>query len=115
MQVKKQTHATQITLRTLIDREFSGSQVAFSRRCGLDPADTSRVLNGIRPATVEIVGRAAAALGDAAASALIAAFISDVLAVLPKSNLVVLRKRPIPAEWQNERLTTVPSAVSALQ
>jgi hypothetical protein len=58
---------------------------------------------------------AAAGLEDVAASALIAEFISDVLAVLPKSNMVVLRKCSLTAEEAERKGTNIPSAVGPLE
>jgi hypothetical protein len=91
MQVKMQTPATRDALTAIVRRDFAGSQVEFSRQCGLDVADTSRVLAAVRPATIQLVCRATAALDDVAASQLVEAFLSDILAMLPKPYAVVVQ------------------------
>lgn len=88
--VRIQTKATRDALRALVERQFAGSQAAFSRVCGLDPADTSRVLSGSRAATVEIVSRVAAALEESAALKLVHAFLSDLVAAFsPRYHITI--------------------------
>ncbi len=89
MHVKFRTRATRIALRDLIRRRFDGSQLEFSHHCGLDPADTSRVITGTRSASVELVGRVMTAVGETEGAELLAAFLSDVLLALPRSYHVV--------------------------
>ena len=99
MRAKMTTPATWCALRTIIDREFAGSQAAFSQAADLDTADTSRVLTGVRPASVEIVSRALGALEDPAASQLIEAFLSDLTTAFPKAYSINVQPRhAMPAE-----------------
>ncbi|MBX3738494.1 MAG: hypothetical protein KF715_17500 [Candidatus Didemnitutus sp.] len=72
------TQATRRVLQTIVRRDYGGSQADFSTRCGLDTADTSRVIGGIRPATPGFVRRAASALSARAAAELVTAFLADV-------------------------------------
>ena len=74
----RETRATQSALRAIIQRDYADSQTDFSQQCGLDSADTSRVIAGVRPATLGFVRRAAAVLKQEAAADLITAFLSDV-------------------------------------
>src|SRR5690242_1288562 len=72
------TRATQSALRAIIQRDYVGSQADFSEQCGLDAADTSRIVAGIRPATIGFVRRATGGLTEEAAAELITAFLADV-------------------------------------
>lgn len=78
MRMIMETRATRSVLRVIIQRDYTGSQADFSEQCGLDTADTSRVIAGIRPATVSFVRRATGALREEAAAELITAFLSDI-------------------------------------
>lgn len=73
-----ETRATRRVLRAIIQRDYAGSQIDFSAQCGIASADTSRVMTGIRPATLGLVRRAVLSLREESAAELIAAFLSDV-------------------------------------
>jgi hypothetical protein len=78
MRMIMETRATRRVLRAIIRRDYAGSQADFSAHCGLDSADTSRVVAGIRSATLGLVRRAALTLREESAIELIEAFLSDV-------------------------------------
>jgi len=88
------TGETQKALRAIIRRHYAGSQADFSRACGLDTADTSRVFVGIRPATLGFVRRVARVLDEDAAAKLIAAFLSDVSTELSADFTVTVAIQP---------------------
>jgi hypothetical protein len=90
----------------IVLRRFRGSQAAFSRACGLDVADTSRVLTGVRPVTLEIVARVAKSIAPAAAARLAEAFFSDLIAALPQRCSVIVRPKPSSARTTEGRVGT---------
>lgn len=88
------TGATQKLLRAIVRRHYAGSQANFSRTCGLDTADTSRVIAGNRPATLGFVRRVARVLDQDAAATLIAAFLSDQTAEMTGEFSVTVAVQP---------------------
>lgn len=96
------TPVTRTELQAIVRRDFAGSQAEFSRACGIDFADTSRVLTGVRPASFEIVTRVAKTVAPSAATRLIEAFFSDMIAVFPQRCSVIVRPQLDPAQIADE-------------
>ena len=92
--MKMQTRAAQDALRLTIIRDPAGSPAAFSRQYGLDTGNASRVLTRTRPATMQPLCRVTAALDEIVASQLVAAYLCEILAVLPMPYSVVVRRCP---------------------
>lgn len=92
-------------MRAIVQRDFAGSQTDFSQHCGLDPADTSRVVAGVRPATLGFVRRATEMLGEKAAAELIAAFLTDVAGGVTNTYSVALVIRAKPGATTDPRRT----------
>lgn len=88
------TPRTKRLLQAFIVRDYQGSQAGFSRACGLDTADTSRVLTTVRPVSLGFVKRAMAALDERDAARLAEAFLNDVLAELPGPCAVTVQRHP---------------------